>query len=861
MANILYRGAAAPTATNTAGNNNAPLTNDQIDKNFYALDSAKFEKSGGTITGDTTFNTNVTVSGNLTVSGTTTTINTTNLQVSDANIELGKVATPSDTTANGGGITLKGGTDKTISWDSANSNWTSSEHWNLASGKTFKVNNTEVLSATTVQQLPYKSFLPNSFAISAYDRTSNVVTITTTSAHGFAVNDVVTVIPENTASTFWGAVGVTITAIPTSTSFKYAQTGANEVAGAGGYALKSNADQSSFILRTTGGDTRLGNTAYANYFVGQWNGVSIPTAKIADGAITTAKITDANVTSAKLENSGVTAGTYNNVTVSAKGLVTGGSNVGYLTGVVTANITDLNVTTAKIADAAITSAKLASDSVTTIKILDANVTTAKIADLGVTAAKLAADAVTTIKILDANVTGAKLENSGVTAGTYSSVTVDAKGRVTAGSNPGYLTSYTESDTLTSVTGRGASTANVITLTGGDGSNSSLKLSGANGRGGAEYHGFLEATNTKVGTTNPNKFFRLNGVGGLEIVNSAYNAVIYTLTDGGALTVSGNINASNFSGSHSGTSSGTNTGDISLSAGTNVTISQSGSTYTINSSYTDTITRIRTGGNTFASGDFTFSASGASSISQTGGSINISSTDTNTWDANALNVAGYVAAPSGTTANKVWKTDGSGNPAWRDDADTVYSLPLAANGTRGGVQIGYTETGKNYAVQLSGEKMYVNVPWTDTTYTAGTGLTLTTGTFSVNASQTGITSVGTLTGLNVSGAIVATGDVTAFGTISDRTLKENIVPFTGALDKVNSINSYYFNYKNDPRRLIGVIAQELEPHLPELVYEFTPVGTEETKKAVKYELLTAVLLEAIKELNAKVEDLQNQLANK
>ena len=43
----------------------------------------------------------------------------------------------------------------------------------------------------------------------------------------------------------------------------------------------------------------------------------------------------------------------------------------------------------------------------------------------------------------------------------------------------------------------------------------------------------------------------------------------------------------------------------------------------------------------------------------------------------------------------------------------YSLPLAANGTRGGVQIGYTQSGKNYPVQLSGEKMFVNVPWEDT----------------------------------------------------------------------------------------------------------------------------------------------------
>ena len=48
----------------------------------------------------------------------------------------------------------------------------------------------------------------------------------------------------------------------------------------------------------------------------------------------------------------------------------------------------------------------------------------------------------------------------------------------------------------------------------------------------------------------------------------------------------------------------------------------------------------------------------------------------------------------------------------------YSLPLAASGTRGGVQIGYSESGTNYAVKLSSEKMYVTVPWTDTKNTAG-----------------------------------------------------------------------------------------------------------------------------------------------
>lgn len=67
---------------------------------------------------------------------------------------------------------------------------------------------------------------------------------------------------------------------------------------------------------------------------------------------------------------------------------------------------------------------------------------------------------------------------------------------------------------------------------------------------------------------------------------------------------------------------------------------------------------------------------------------------------------------------------SGNKAYVNVpwSDTVYSLPLAASGTRGGIQIGFTTnaTNRNYAVQLSGEKAYVNVPWTDTVYTHPTG---------------------------------------------------------------------------------------------------------------------------------------------
>ena len=93
---------------------------------------------------------NLTLSGNLVVNGTTTTINTQTLDVEDINITLGKVSTPSDTTANNGGLTLKGSNDKTFNWLNATDAWTSSEHIEIVSGKAFRVNGNNVLNQTTL---------------------------------------------------------------------------------------------------------------------------------------------------------------------------------------------------------------------------------------------------------------------------------------------------------------------------------------------------------------------------------------------------------------------------------------------------------------------------------------------------------------------------------------------------------------------------------------------------------------------------------------------------------------------------------------------------------------------------------------
>jgi hypothetical protein len=88
----------------------------------------------------------VTIVGNLVVSGTETTISSTTITVDDKNIELGSVGTPTDVTADGGGITLKGATDKTWNWVDSTDAWTSSEHIALATGKSVYIDGVLQLS-------------------------------------------------------------------------------------------------------------------------------------------------------------------------------------------------------------------------------------------------------------------------------------------------------------------------------------------------------------------------------------------------------------------------------------------------------------------------------------------------------------------------------------------------------------------------------------------------------------------------------------------------------------------------------------------------------------------------------------------
>ena len=93
--------------------------------------------TGAKIENNPTIAGNLTVAGTLTVEGVTSTIESVTLTVDDKNIELGSVDTPSDTTADGGGITLKGATDKTILWENDTDSWNFNQ--NIETSTTTKV--------------------------------------------------------------------------------------------------------------------------------------------------------------------------------------------------------------------------------------------------------------------------------------------------------------------------------------------------------------------------------------------------------------------------------------------------------------------------------------------------------------------------------------------------------------------------------------------------------------------------------------------------------------------------------------------------------------------------------------------------
>jgi hypothetical protein len=107
------------------------------------------------------------------------------------------------------------------------------------------------------------------------------------------------------------------------------------------------------------------------------------------------------------------------------------------------------------------------------------------------------------------------------------------------------------------------------------------------------------------------------------------------------------------------------------------------------------------------------------------------------------------------------------------------------------------------------------------------------------------------GMNLTGNFTLTGDITS---TSDIRFKENVIQLENCLDKVINLRGVYYNFKNDNTKRIGMIAQEVEEVIPELVVDNVD------RKALNYQNMVAILIEAIKELKNKNDYLEQENKN-
>ena len=214
-----------------------------------------------------------------------------------------------------------------------------------------------------------------------------------------------------------------------------------------------------------------------------------------------------------------------------------------------------------------------------------------------------------------------------------------------------------------------------------------------------------------------------------------------------------------------------------------------------------------------------------------------------WANSGYTLSHSITGNAGSVTNGVYTNGSYSNPDWLTITKSKVGLGNVDNTADRDKNVNIANTA-NVAV----------------TATAVTGVTLQSGLGTTSGTQFGSLGVGTPAS-GTSGEIRATNNITAYYGQSDKRLKENIVPMSGALQNIDSLGAYNFNYKTRPgQRMIGVIAQELMEIYPELVYEIKPIdeGTGlEKSYAVNYELLSVVLLQAIKELKAEVEELKGK----
>ena len=262
----------------------------------------------------------------------------------------------------------------------------------------------------------------------------------------------------------------------------------------------------------------------------------------------------------------------------------------------------------------------------------------------------------------------------------------------------------------------------------------------------------------------------------------------------------------------------------------------------------------------SSGTVVFGSSSGNAIVQAGGAERMRITSVG--DINILNA-------TATDSKSIGITNAAGTTGWtfgngvlsNTHQFVIYDNTAGSSrmliDSSGNVGIGYTSPGYSLEIASSGSagRARVYADGNGAIYSANGDVQLWTNNTAYAINFYSANKAAKILACTNAGSVTVTGDLVAYGSPSDKRLKENIKPIENALDKVSKLQGVTFEWKKsdsilDIKEDIGFIAQDVQKVIPELVRE-----NEDGMLSMRHQGIAPILLEAIKELKAEIEELK------